>query len=1175
MSVSVDNGSLLVNGDDTDTKYSHKFQALESIPEEGEEVYEDDDGIDHHNVDLVLDGTDGNSSNLRINAVYPLNLNVNDTEDQLQISFVGESSMSILDGGSNNAILESSGVNGGYSSIPIQGTGSVSVSVDNGSLLVNSQESNPQIEFASNVAGAELNLSSNSGDTSSLPIQGTGSVAVSVDNGSLTVNGVDTTYTHHFEAVPSTVEGEEGEESHYSAKLVLNDSNGTKDVLNINTTEGSGLYVEVIDENTIELDMSVNAAEIYSTSNTTDGGVIIGLNTGSSVSLKGDGSVSVEQTGDDIMVSGDNTEYSHYFEAYADEYGSTSTNKAKLMIPNTGDDDDEELCINTADGLQVTVDDDTNITLSVTNPVPDINTGTEGYILSNNGSGLEWVAQEAHESTSYSAGNGLATLEDGTTFVIDTSGASNGYILSFNGNNLEWIAQETHESNAYTASGGLTTSGDYGTEFVIDTSGASDGYILSYNGSDIEWVAQQSTSYTASGGLTTSGDYGTEFVIDTSGAQNGHVLSYNGSDLVWVAQQSTSYTASGGLTTSGDYGTEFVIDTSGAQNGHVLSYNGSDLVWIAQQSTSYTASGGLTTSGDYGTEFVIDTSGASDGYILSYNGSDIEWVAQQSTSYTASGGLTTSGDYGTEFVIDTSGASDGYILSYNGSDIEWVAQQSTSYTASGGLTTSGDYGTEFVIDTSGAQNGHVLSYNGSDLVWVAQQSTSYSADNGLSLDSTSNTFSVSIKTTSEFIDAKTNPIQVDSSTKELTFFTAGRTYTATDDTSHDGHHNGEKSLFLGSNPTSITGTAGNNSVFGIGSLGSLTEGYWNTIIGADTGSALNTGSRNVVVGVESLKTGVTTSGNVAIGNSVLSSLHDSSDAEYKDENSNIAIGNYSLSSLETGSSNIAIGSGSGINNTTGSNNIMIGHYTGPSDDAESTELSNSIVIGNFIVGNGENTATIGGNSLTTVYLGDDSGGYGSYADLFVGDINAEDITATGDINAEDVIASGDITATGNIHANKISDINDISLYEDTTSVTLTASQILYGFTVFTGETMSNIYLPTASVFFADDRLTNASVGSTFTYKILIDSDVTLHSSTGIRLISYYNDDSGNATVAAFTQITLKAGWNEIIIGVTDKDNQTLDVFPVGYKTAITTSITDYIDTSAPNVDSNGRIDNWN
>ena len=98
--------------------------------------------------------------------------------------------MSILDGGNNNAILESSGVNGGYSSIPIQGTGSVSVSVDNGSLLVNGQESNPQIEFASNVAGAELNLSSNSGDTSSLPIQGTGSVSVSVDSdGKLLVSG--------------------------------------------------------------------------------------------------------------------------------------------------------------------------------------------------------------------------------------------------------------------------------------------------------------------------------------------------------------------------------------------------------------------------------------------------------------------------------------------------------------------------------------------------------------------------------------------------------------------------------------------------------------------------------------------------------------------------------------------------------------------------------------------------------------------------------------------------------------------------------------------------------------------------------------------------------------------------------------------------------------------------
>ena len=69
VSVDVQNGKLIISGtdDNENTTYSHKFQTVENTGEGG--VEQDDDGIDHHKVDLVLNGSDNSEDKLRIKLV--------------------------------------------------------------------------------------------------------------------------------------------------------------------------------------------------------------------------------------------------------------------------------------------------------------------------------------------------------------------------------------------------------------------------------------------------------------------------------------------------------------------------------------------------------------------------------------------------------------------------------------------------------------------------------------------------------------------------------------------------------------------------------------------------------------------------------------------------------------------------------------------------------------------------------------------------------------------------------------------------------------------------------------------------------------------------------------------------------------------------------------------------
>ncbi|MCK5788834.1 MAG: hypothetical protein KAH32_07535, partial [Chlamydiia bacterium] len=75
---------------------------------------------------------------------------------------------------------------------------------------------------------------------------------------------------------------------------------------------------------------------------------------------------------------------------------------------------------------------------------------------------------------------------------------------------------------------------------------------------------------------------------------------------------------------------------------------------------------------------------------------------------------------------------------------------------------------------------------------------------------------------------------------------------------------GSTSLFLGTVPSGLTGSAEQNTVLGHNAGGSLTDGKMNILIGKEAGSGIHTGSDNILltIGGANVNTG---SGNIVIG----------------------------------------------------------------------------------------------------------------------------------------------------------------------------------------------------------------------------------------------------------------------------------------------------------------------
>ena len=129
-----------------------------------------------------------------------------------------------------------------------------------------------------------------------------------------------------------------------------------------------------------------------------------------------------------------------------------------------------------------------------------------------------------------------------------------------------------------------------------------------------------------------------------------------------------------------------------------------------------------------------------------------------------------------------------------------------------------------------------------------------------------------------------------------------------------------------------------NTTFGSSAGNALASGsQGNSSIGHESMLNTTTGDRNTAIGYQSLRHNATGSENVAVGYEALRGSSGNSTSN------NIAVGNYVMYGLATGSLNIGIGNNTLYHNNTGTKNIAIGHnaITGTTSTAQ---------VGNVVIG---------------------------------------------------------------------------------------------------------------------------------------------------------------------------------------------------------------------------------
>ena len=208
------------------------------------------------------------------------------------------------------------------------------------------------------------------------------------------------------------------------------------------------------------------------------------------------------------------------------------------------------------------------------------------------------------------------------------------------------------------------------------------------------------------------------------------------------------------------------------------------------------------------------------------------------------------------------------------------------------------------------------------------------------------------------------------------------------------------SLLIGTGSYSGSGSTDNTGV-GTQALDALTTGDDNTALGYNALTANTEGSDNIGIGQNALKANTTGNFNIALGSDALSAnisgnnnlsigLNSLKTGNYvdgsNDFSNNVTLGNFALELTTTGSDNTSIGYRTGDNNTTGKSNVFIGSNAGDTNtigeenviigtDADTGAINaiNRIVIGDDASGSVDNTAVIGNNSVTDVYMSQDSG----------------------------------------------------------------------------------------------------------------------------------------------------------------------------------------------------------
>ncbi|MAV16450.1 MAG: hypothetical protein CMG08_06565, partial [Candidatus Marinimicrobia bacterium] len=220
------------------------------------------------------------------------------------------------------------------------------------------------------------------------------------------------------------------------------------------------------------------------------------------------------------------------------------------------------------------------------------------------------------------------------------------------------------------------------------------------------------------------------------------------------------------------------------------------------------------------------------------------------------------------------------------------------------------------------------------------------------------------------------------------------------------------SLYVGSDPSSTTNSADNNTALGVEALDAVTTGDRNVILGTYAFTRNTTGSDNVAMGYNAGERNTSGSSNVGMGRDILGSNTTGS--------RNIAIGYAALDGPDTENDNIAIGYDAlGGSIVGGEKNIAIGNYA---MDALTTGDYNVGVGYDALTDNteGDFVTALGYNALTNNTTGDNNTALGSATLMYnttgekntaVG-MNSQNATTTGSNNTSMGDGAGDVITTG-------------------------------------------------------------------------------------------------------------------------------------------------------------------
>lgn len=226
---------------------------------------------------------------------------------------------------------------------------------------------------------------------------------------------------------------------------------------------------------------------------------------------------------------------------------------------------------------------------------------------------------------------------------------------------------------------------------------------------------------------------------------------------------------------------------------------------------------------------------------------------------------------------------------------------------------------------------------------------------------------------------------------------------------------GGQNVAIGYSAMEFASTGQNNVGIGFTALSGVVTGDYNVAIGYTALTANTSGANNIAIGYSAMAKTTTTGDNIGIGDF---SLYEMITAAGNGRS--VAIGSEALRHVKdvggvSGFNNTAVGWNAGKSYTGGnlvsaSYGVFLGHTT----KASANNSINEIVIGSQAIGKGSNTATIGDDNITDIYMSEDVG-----ATVHTGNVSG---SSTSILTMSEISSSGDIVAEGDVVAYNSSDV---------------------------------------------------------------------------------------------------------------------------------------------------------